>query len=139
MLPAQAVERGVVETGGVLPSAELPASCEVRVKGAVTRESCPELSVVIEEKSEEITVETVVMSVRVVTDVAHRVFKVAATWISWQSDCLVMRSLLEVRAPCEVPASSRPKRSKNHMVMWFFRPSSDLLTLSKLPTLVELK
>lgn len=84
---------------------------------------------VIEEKSEGITVETVVTSVRVVTDVAHSVFKVAATWISWQSDYLVTRSLLEVRAPCEVPASSRLKRSKNHMVMRFFRPSSDLLTL----------
>lgn len=54
-----------------------------------------------------------------------------------------MRNILEVTAPCEAPASSSPKRSKNNMVVSVLRPSNDLLcskgTLSKLPGLLELK
>lgn len=72
----------MTETVDVLASAELPSSCKVRLKGKVTRESCPEVYVVVEEKPVEITVEAVDTSVRVVTDVTHRVFKVATTWIS---------------------------------------------------------
>lgn len=82
MPPGELVVRVVSEAVGVSPSRELKPSCKVSVKGAVTRESGPEVPVVVEEKPEVYTAEVVVTSVRVVTDVTQAMSKLAATSVS---------------------------------------------------------
>lgn len=80
MLPGELVMRVVSEEVDMSPSAELKPSFKVSVKRAVTRESGPEVPVVMEEKAEIYTAEIVVTLVRVVTDVTQGMSKLAVTW-----------------------------------------------------------
>lgn len=60
-------------------------------------------------------------------DVTQGMSKLAATSVNGRLGAMGIRNLLELRAPREAPASSRPNKSKNHMLAWPLRKSGGVL------------